>query len=261
MLDALVFRHRSALLALTGFAVGALALEAQAPHLAEVPLALLLALAGAALRLWGIRVLGKRARVHTAGANVLQATGPYAHVRNPLYLANGAITIGIGLLAAGPWGALAALVGVALVYGFAVRHEEAALAGVLGANYVAYAARVPRWVPRLRADAVSPSEPVAWTEVVRRERALVVGLPFALLLIALVRVDEVPLLAGLHEVASWLHVSALTLVLAAGAVAGVGNAIATERKLRRWRARRALEAAQVVSPSPGTRVEASLSGN
>jgi len=255
VLDELVFRHRSALLALTGFSVGALALEAKAPEPAELLPALLLALAGAALRVWGIRVLGKRARVHTAGANALQMTGPYARVRNPLYLANGAITVGIGLLAAGPWGAAAAFAGVTLVYVFAVRHEEVALTAVLGADYVAYTRRVPRWIPRLRLradeDPVS-SEPVSWVEVVRRERALVLGLPAAFAVVVLVRTNVIPLVVVVEEVAAWMGLSALVLVLAIGALGGVANGIATERKLRRWRARRELQAhaaAGVASPS------------
>jgi protein-S-isoprenylcysteine O-methyltransferase Ste14 len=247
VLDELVFRHRSALLALTGFSIGALALVAPAPFPAEVSLALVLAAAGATLRVWGIRVLGKRARVHTAGANALQTAGPYARVRNPLYLANGAITVGVGLLAAGPWGAAAALAGVALVYGFAVRHEEVALRDLLGADYLAYAARVPRWLPLLRpraaADAAGASPPVAWPEVLRRERRLVLGLPPALALILLVRLDVLPLVTRLEDLASWLGVPALALVLAVGAAGALANAIATERKLRRWRARRGLEAA------------------
>lgn len=253
MLTELVFRHRSALLALTGFTIGALALEAPAPAAAEVSLALALAVAGAAVRVWGIRVLGKRARVHTAGANALQTAGPYARVRNPLYLANGAITVGVGLLAAGPWGAAAAFAGVALVYGLAVRHEEAALAELFRGDYVAYAARVPRWLPllclRAAADPAGASPPVTWPEVLSRERRLVLGLPPTLALILLVRLDVIPLVARVEDVASWLGVPALALVLAVGAVGALANAAATERKLRRWRARRGLEAAS--GPAPG----------
>lgn len=252
MLTELVFRHRSALLALTGFTIGALALEAPAPSPAEVSLALALAAAGAALRVWGIRVLGKRARVHTAGANALQTAGPYARVRNPLYLANGAITVGAGLLAAGPWGAAAALAGVALVYGLAVRHEEAALTDLFRNDYVAYAARVPRWLPLLRLPAADPAEaspPVAWPEVLRRERRLVLGLPPTLALLLLVRLDVLPLVTRVEDLASWSGVPALALVLTVGALGALANAVATERKLRRWRARRGLEAAS--APTPG----------
>ncbi len=79
----------------------------------------------------------------------LVTTGPFARVRNPLILAWGATVLGIGI--AMNWtGLLVLLLPVAIViHLYVVHHEEPILARRFGAEYEAYRARVPRWIPRL----------------------------------------------------------------------------------------------------------------
>src|SRR5690606_9058312 len=119
---------------------------------------------------------------HHAGGRALHVVGPYARVRNPLYVANALITAGLALLAAGPHAAVSAVALVVMIYHAAVRHEEAALSAAFGDEYREYRRQVPRWLPRLRASALTrpPPSPVPWREVATRERALLLGLPAAL---------------------------------------------------------------------------------
>jgi protein-S-isoprenylcysteine O-methyltransferase Ste14 len=78
----------------------------------------------------------------------LTTTGPYAHTRNPLYL--GSLSIALGFAAAaGSWSLLALLLGsFAAIYWPTIRSEEAFLRERF-ANFDAYAAAVPRILPRL----------------------------------------------------------------------------------------------------------------
>lgn len=79
----------------------------------------------------------------------LVVTGLYRHVRNPMYVAVLAVILGQALLFASVAVlAYAAAVFVA-VHAFVVSYEEPTLRRTYGAGYEAYAAAVPRWIPRL----------------------------------------------------------------------------------------------------------------
>jgi len=82
----------------------------------------------------------------------LATTGPYAHTRNPLYL--GSMMIAFGFAAAAEsWVILVALaVLFAVIYLPTIQSEEAFLRGHFP-GFEAYAARVPRLLPRLTAAA------------------------------------------------------------------------------------------------------------
>ena len=80
----------------------------------------------------------------------LVVTGLYRHVRNPMYLAVGAIIAGQALLLGRP-GLLAYLVlFAAAVFAFVRGYEEPALTRQFGAEYAAYRRAVPGWWPRRR---------------------------------------------------------------------------------------------------------------
>ncbi|HVE84815.1 MAG TPA: isoprenylcysteine carboxylmethyltransferase family protein, partial [Myxococcales bacterium] len=114
-------------------------------------LGLAVAAAGQALRFYTLSLV----REGSSGqGSVLQAThlntrGPYARVRNPLYLGNLGICLGLLLIAHDPW---AYLVGLGFFFGeyhFIIRAEERFLLEQHGDAYRDFLARVPRWVPRL----------------------------------------------------------------------------------------------------------------
>jgi len=85
-----------------------------------------------------------------APTRALVVSGFYRYVRNPMYVAVGALIFGQAVLFAS-WGT--ALYGVAIVIAFDtfVRlYEEPTLLRAYGERYAAYCAVVPRWIPRLR---------------------------------------------------------------------------------------------------------------
>lgn len=108
---------------------------------------LILVFLGQSLRLWAAGCI-TRYRGEKVGASRLATWGPYAIVRNPLYVGNWLIGAGWGVLAG--WRALALFVASFwLVYCVAiVPYEEEYLHSTFGDEYARYVARTGRFIPR-----------------------------------------------------------------------------------------------------------------
>lgn len=86
------------------------------------------------------------------GADQLVTGGVFALTRNPIYLGNTLLLVGVGLVLSSAWMLAAALVAAVLVDRLAIRREERHLAARFGPAFVDYAARVPRWIGVRRPD-------------------------------------------------------------------------------------------------------------
>jgi protein-S-isoprenylcysteine O-methyltransferase Ste14 len=160
------------------FVLAALLLGGARPGLRPLGVALLALLL--AVRLWTTRYMGGAARVHARKAQqqrTLQTDGPFAWVRNPLYLANSFGLAGACLLLGPPWLAALALVTSLLWYRAVIGWEERILSGLYGAEYRDYLARVPRLLPRPPGATAAPPgrELYPWSKVFRRERGAVIA--------------------------------------------------------------------------------------
>lgn len=80
------------------------------------------------------------------GADKLVTNGPYARFRNPLYLADVMILLGLAELTKNVWFALGALVFGILVTFLAILPEERHLEARFGDAYRAYKKRSRRWL-------------------------------------------------------------------------------------------------------------------
>jgi protein-S-isoprenylcysteine O-methyltransferase Ste14 len=112
----------------------------------------LFAVSGEAIRLWGVSWAGSETRTTgPVGGTYLIISGPFAHVRNPLYVGNILMYIGIGIMsfALFPWLPLVALLFFGLQYHLIVSEEENYLRKTYGAHYEEYTRNVPRFLPRL----------------------------------------------------------------------------------------------------------------
>ncbi|MEJ7810233.1 MAG: isoprenylcysteine carboxylmethyltransferase family protein [Gemmatimonadaceae bacterium] len=112
----------------------------------------LVALTGQALRVAVIGYAyiirgGKNQRVY---AEDLVTGGFFAHSRNPLYVGNLLVLLGLFLIHNNPWVYALGIPFFVTGYAAIVAAEEAFLRGKFGAAYDAYARDVPRWLPRLR---------------------------------------------------------------------------------------------------------------
>jgi protein-S-isoprenylcysteine O-methyltransferase Ste14 len=80
----------------------------------------------------------------------LVVTGFYRFVRNPMYVAVGALIFGQAVLFAS-WGVgVYGLIIAAAFHTFVVTYEEPTLRAEHGDAYAAYCAATPRWIPRFR---------------------------------------------------------------------------------------------------------------
>ena len=77
------------------------------------------------------------------------ATGPYRHVRNPMYVSVATMLVGEALVFASV--RLVAYTAVVVVgfHLFVLLYEEPTLRRLFGSSYDAYCTDVPRWLPRL----------------------------------------------------------------------------------------------------------------
>lgn len=78
-------------------------------------------------------------------ADTLQQGGLFAHCRNPLYVGNLLMLLGLILVHGAPLFCAIATAYVLLVYISIVANEEQYLRGKFGEEYVDYCRRVPRW--------------------------------------------------------------------------------------------------------------------
>ncbi len=78
----------------------------------------------------------------------LARTGPYSIVRNPLYVGSFVGIVGFGLAVELPMLAISLAVVFGVLYPAVVAQEELRLGELFGAQYQAYCAEVPRWIPR-----------------------------------------------------------------------------------------------------------------
>jgi len=76
----------------------------------------------------------------------LVVTGPYRCTRNPIYLGFTCALAGLPLALGTYWGLLLVPLMVTLMNALVIRHEEAYLQGKFDREYLAYKARVRRWV-------------------------------------------------------------------------------------------------------------------
>ncbi len=80
------------------------------------------------------------------GANHMVTGGPFSFTRNPIYLGNTMLMVGIGLIAGIAWFVLLAPVAALATTKLAIAREERHLEARFGKKYRDYAKKVRRWI-------------------------------------------------------------------------------------------------------------------
>ena len=146
---------------------------------------------GELIRLWGVHHIGAISRTRSERLGPLIDSGPFAHVRNPLYIGNVLLWLGFAVSARLPWLAPVIFILLALEYHAIVRWEERLLEERLGDRYRAYARQVPRWVPRLSNPEVARNrhveslqgQPFSWADTFYSERGTLIAIAVGFLLL------------------------------------------------------------------------------
>lgn len=149
-LQALVFKNRGALLTIPAVMLAAFG----KPSAFSIAVGLPVALAGEAVRCWAVGYSGTTTRGDRVIAPELVTAGPYALVRNPLYVGNFITAVGFAFAFTGKNRALgrlalmaASLGTMAAIYATIVPHEEQYLRSQFGGDFDRYCETVPPIVP------------------------------------------------------------------------------------------------------------------
>jgi len=105
---------------------------------------LLIFLLGLLGRIWAQQHLHYRLKMPMT----LTRTGPYALLRNPIYVFNILTSVGLTVVSRVVWMVPITILWSAVVFAVVVREEEQRIAKVFGPPYLAYLNEVPRWIPR-----------------------------------------------------------------------------------------------------------------
>jgi protein-S-isoprenylcysteine O-methyltransferase Ste14 len=179
-----LFKHRTAIPIPIVLAILLLPPASSSIALGTVGIALVAV--GEALRLLAVRQIGAVSRTRSDRLGPLVASGPFRWVRNPLYLGNIALWLGLALAAGLPWLVAPITLLLALEYHAIVRWEEQLLAARLGEPYRRYLAMVPRWLPTppsAAMKATSPGAPFTWRDTLFSERGTLIAIGVGLLLL------------------------------------------------------------------------------
>jgi protein-S-isoprenylcysteine O-methyltransferase Ste14 len=189
-----LFRHRTALPLPVAVAILALRIGESPPSARLMAAGVAVTVLGELIRLWSVHHIGVISRTRSERLGPLVASGPFAILRNPIYVGNIALWVGFALIARLVWLAPVMLLLLALEYHAIVRWEERLLESRFGDAYRAYAALVPRWIPtfnrgerRGRRDndlSASPAvEQYSWRHTLFSERGTLLAIAAGYLLL------------------------------------------------------------------------------
>ena len=189
-----LFRHRTSLPLPFAAAILLLRVGLAPSSTALLAAGIVVTMLGELLRLWGVHHIGAISRTRTDRLGPLVDSGPFARLRNPLYVGNILLWVGFALAARLVWLAPLIVILLGLEYHAIVRWEEHLLESRLGNAYLAYAARVPRWLPTVnrrgrgvRSDkdlfANFGVKPYSWRETVFSERGTLLAIAAGYLLL------------------------------------------------------------------------------
>ena len=133
------------------------------------PLGISVMMLGFLIRLWATKHIGRRMPWMKKKGKKLIKTGPYAIVRNPLYIGNIIIATGLSLLSELIW-----IVPLIILYFFTLYHlvalyEEKKLLERWGEGDFAYLSEVTRWIRNLKKLKLAKSGGFKWWDAIRSE--------------------------------------------------------------------------------------------
>ena len=179
------FKYRS----YTPIPIGVMIVYFARPEILYVYIGVVLLCVGESIRIWSVSYAGGETRTRNVGATKLCSSGPYAFVRNPLYVGNMFMYVGIVFIAgaANIWlMAATTLTFFIIQYSLIVALEEEKLEELFGQEYQIYKKKVPAVLPRIvRWRSPDNRHPKGIIKSLRTEKRTIQNIFFVLLLIVL----------------------------------------------------------------------------
>ena len=131
---------------------------------------------------WGIPfiIVGELIRIFASGylekkGRKLASSGPFAYVRNPLYIGNFFLGLGVVILSNNWINTGIFILGFFILYVGTVKKEERVLQEEFGAAYTDYKNEVPRFFPRLTPYSKTSHEPFRWLSVLKHREYITIA--------------------------------------------------------------------------------------
>ncbi len=126
---------------------------------------------GELIRVQSVAFIGSisRTRKSHTGDNLITG-GPFGIVRNPLYVGNFFIVLGVCLYAGRAWLTILTVALFAVQYFYIVSYEESVLEEKFGEDYDSYRQRVPAWIPRALPRLVDMDWPNSYAQALKSEK-------------------------------------------------------------------------------------------
>jgi protein-S-isoprenylcysteine O-methyltransferase Ste14 len=145
------------------------------PTLLSIIIGFIIMVLGENFRIWGVSAMGK----FRGDYPVME--GPFAYVRNPLYVGNILLYAGAGIMSLSlfPWLQIAGVLWFYVQYRIIIRWEEDYFEGKYKGDFLNYCKNVPPFFPRIKAYRNKREnllkKPMTLKEIFRNERSPLLG--------------------------------------------------------------------------------------
>lgn len=120
-------------------------------------------------------------------------SGPYSHVRNPMYIGRFFLGLGFFIMTASPY----FIAGYVLIFAayahFRVKREESRLQVIFAPDYQHYCSEIHRWLPKFKAYSRSESKNASWAMVCENHENINMMGTLIVLAAVYVRIIKLPL--------------------------------------------------------------------
>ena len=144
-------------------------------------------LLGEGIRMWSVSYAGGETRTTKVGAPSLCTAGPYGFVRNPIYVGNMLMYLGIVIIAGSPNPTLMIITTMTfflIQYSLIISLEEEKLSELFGEEYNVYRKNVRSIIPRIyRWKTNDNRSPLSFMKLIKTEKRTLQNVMFILTLI------------------------------------------------------------------------------
>lgn len=156
------------------------------PKISMVALGCFLIFCGELIRIYSVSFIGgiSRTRKGSLGERLV-TNGAFSMVRNPLYVGNFLILLGVGVFGSVPWLLVLSMAFFVFQYYFIVQYEEKLLEDKFQEEFRSYKLAVPAWIPRRLPRLDELEWPLSFSPALRSEKRTLTAIVAVILLLAL----------------------------------------------------------------------------